>query len=160
MMQLRDFDESVHLDGVHACVIELQDFERGLDPRLPAGAEIVDEYVPWMLERCRQCNGKVIVAELDGVVAGFATILTKVRSEEIDDGPVEFGLVGDLVVSAGYRHHGIGTALLEASESFARANDVKWLRIGVLANNTVADRMYEALGYGTRFLMREKDLRG
>jgi ribosomal protein S18 acetylase RimI-like enzyme len=126
---------------------------------MPSGAEIVDEYVPWMLDRCRQCSGKLIVAELDGEVAGFATILTKVQSDEIDDGPVEFGLVGDLVVRAEYRGRGIGTALLEAAESHSRAHEVRWLRIGVLADNEVADRMYEAMGFGTRFLMREKDLR-
>ena len=131
---------------------------RGLDPRMPSGAEIVEEYVPWMFDRCRRCNGKLIVAEVEGRVAGFATILTRVSSDEIDDGPVEFGLVGDLVVLAAYRNRGIGRALLEAAESYAREKDVKWLRIGVLADNKVADLMYEGMGFGTRFLMREKDL--
>ena len=147
-----------HVAGVRACVVELQDFERSLDPRMPSGAEIVDEYLPYMLDRCRRCSGKVMVAEIDGQVAGFVTILARVSSDEIDDGPVEFGLIADLVVAREHRNCGIGAALLEAAESYAQDRKVNWLRIGVLAANAVADRMYAAKGYETRFLMREKDL--
>lgn len=159
MMRILDFDGPAHVDGVRACIVELQNFERALDPRMPSGAEIVDEYVPYMLDRCRRCSGKVMVAEIEGTVAGFVTILTRVSSDEIDDGPVEFGLVADLVVAREYRNRGIGAALLEAAESYAQENEVNWLRIGVLAANAVADRMYAARGFETRFLMREKDLR-
>jgi len=157
-MLILDFDEGAHVAGVRACVVELQDFERALDPRMPSGAEIVDEYLPYMLDRCRRCSGKVMVAEIDGQVAGFVTILARVSSDEIDDGPVEFGLVADLVVAREHRNRRIGAALLEAAESYAQDREVNWLRIGVLAANAVADRMYAARGYETRFLMREKDL--
>ena len=64
----------------------------------------------------------------------------------------------DLVVAREHRNRGIGAALLEAAESYAQDRKVNWLRIGVLAANAVADRMYAARGYETRFLMREKDL--
>ena len=125
---------------------------------MPSGAEIVDVYIPVMLLRCTQCSGKVLVAEVDDEVAGFATILTKVRSEEIEDGDIEYGLVSDLVVAGEYRQRGIGRKLLEAAESYARANDVRWLRIGVLADNHSADGLYDSMGFNKLYVEREKTL--
>jgi ribosomal protein S18 acetylase RimI-like enzyme len=158
-MVIRNFDEDAHLAGVRACMIELQDFERALDPRMPPGAEIVDTYVPQMLDRCQQCGGIVLVAEVDNEVAGYATVLVKVRNEEIEDGDVEYGLVSDLVVSSRFRRRGIGRQLLEAAESFARGSDMQWLRIGVLAQNRAAASLYDNLGFKSLYAEREKELR-
>jgi GNAT superfamily N-acetyltransferase len=48
--------------------------------------------------------------------------------------------------------------LLESAESFARTSGVNWLRIGVLADNTVADRLYASMGFEAQYIEREKDL--
>lgn len=153
------YDESMHLDRLRECLVELQDFERRLDPRMPPGCDIVDEYVPRMLDRCIECDGKVLIAEVDHEVAGFVTILTKVTSTELEDGDVEYGLVSDLMVRKSFRARGLGRKLLEEAESFARANGVKWLRIGVLADNQAADNLYSSMGFAGLYIEREKDLR-
>ena len=127
---------------------------------MPSGAEIVGDYIPNMLSRCIQCNGKVFVAEVDEAVAGFATVLTKVKSEEIEDGDIEYGLVSDLVVASKFRRQGIGRKLLEAAESYAKSNDVRWLRIGVLAENHSADNLYDSMGFKRLYVEREKDFVG
>ena len=158
MFLIREFDETTHLAGVQACLIELQDYERSLDPRMPTGADIVADYIPRMLFRCKQCDGAVFVAELNHEVAGFATILAKVRSEEIEDGDIEYGLVSDLVVASEYQKQGIGKKLLAAVEEYARANEVRWLRIGVLADNHIADGLYDSMGFRRLYIEREKDL--
>ena len=155
---IRDFDEKAHLAGVRACLIELQDFERSLDPRIPSGAEIVDDFIPHMLNRCAACDGRVLVAELNEEVVGFATILAKVQSEEIGEGDIEYGLVSDIVVASKHRQRGIGRKLLEAAESYAMSNGVKWLRIGVLAENHSADSLYESMGFKRLYIEREKEL--
>ncbi len=157
---IHKFDESTHLDGLRECLVELQDFERQLDPRMPPGSDIVDEYIPQMLDRCIECDGRVLIAEVDGEIAGFATILTKVSSGELEDGDLEYGLVSDLMVVKRFRSQGLGRKLLEEAESFARANGVKWLRIGVLAGNQAADKLYSSLGFSGIYIEREKDLRG
>ena len=155
---IRDFNEELHLTGVQACHIELQDFERSIDPRMPSGSEIVDDYVPHMLDRCIECDGTVLVAEVDGEVAGFVTILTRVESEEIAEGEIEYGLVSDLVVASKFRRQGLGRKLLEAAESYARANKVRWLRIGVLAENDSANALYDSLNFKKLYVEREKEL--
>lgn len=155
---IREFVDPSDWDDLRSCLIELQDFERRLDPRLPSGADIADAYLPQMLQRCRQSAGKVLLAEIDDVCAGYATILTKVKSEEIGDGDTEFGLIADLVVLEKFRQLGIGRKLLEAAERYSRKCGVKWLRIGLLAGNQAADELYSSMGFGVLYIEREKDL--
>jgi ribosomal protein S18 acetylase RimI-like enzyme len=157
---IRDFDEKPHLAGVRACLIELQDFERSLDSRIPSGAKIVDEYIPQMLSRCVECDGKILVAELNEEVAGFVTIFAKVSSGELADGDIEYGLISDIVVASKYRKQGIGKKLLAAAEEFARSSQVSSLRIGVLAKNHLADELYDSMGFEILYLEREKKLSG
>lgn len=125
---------------------------------MPSGAEIVDAYIPNMLDRCLECDGKVFVAEVDGEVAGFATILARVMSDEIEDGDIEYGLVSDLIVASKFRKQGIGKKLLEAAETYAKSNEVKCLRIGVLAANQIANKLYDSMGFEKLYIEREKTL--
>ena len=160
MVLVRDFDEKTDLAGVQACLIELQDFERSIEPSMPTGAEIVDAYIPQMLDRCIECDGKVLVAELNEEVAGFVTILAKVSSGEIADGDIEYGLISDIVVASNYRKQGIGKKLLAAAEAYAKSNGVSSLRIGVLAENRHANELYDSLGFRLLYLEREKKILG
>lgn len=155
---IRSYEESRHLQGVRLCFIELQDFERHLDPRMPPGIEIVDAYMDRMLELCDECGGRILVAEVDGKVAGYATILPKVKSDEIEDGDLEYGLVSDLVVIEAFRRKGLGKRLLSAAEAYARKCRVRWLRIGVLARNPVPRQLYESAGFSPQYVELEKAL--
>ena len=155
---IRAFNNEDDFDQVGKCLIELQDFERQIDPRMPAGADIVDQYVPQMLVRCQACNGQVLVATVEDEVAGYVTVLSRVKGDDIGDGETEFGLIADLVVRATYRRMGIGQQLLDAAETFARAKGVNWLRIGSLASNQIARELYTARGYTDLYVELEKDL--
>lgn len=157
-MAIVDFDKEVHLHALRELTIELQDYERDLDGRMPSGESIVDDYVLQMFSRCKQSVGRILVAEVDGEVAGFVTILTKVSSGELADGEIEYGLISDLVVGPKYRRRGLGQELLAAGEAFARSCDVKWLRIAVLEKNRVAKDLYTANGFSVLFSELEKDL--
>lgn len=157
-MKIIKFDKETHWQQLRECVIELQDFEHVLDPRLPTGADIVDEYLPQMLVRCGNCEGQILVAEVDDVVAGYVTIMAKVSSAELEDGDIEYGLVADLLVRPGHRGSGLGRKLLLAAEDYAVAHNVKWLRIGVLAANRGARELYSSLGFSEFFVELEKRL--
>jgi len=157
-MPIRDFDESLHYEAISNCLVELQDVERKLNPRMPSGADIVDDYIPDMLNRCVECEGKILVAEIDDDVVGYATIMTRVTSEEVEDRGIEYGLVSDLVVMPKYRGQGHGRQLLEAAESYARNCGVKWLRVGVLAGNHSAQELYASMGFASIYVELEKEL--
>lgn len=157
-MVIRAFNATADTDQIRQCVIELQDFERRIDSRMPSGEEIADAYIAELLSRCVENSGKILVAEVDGRLAGYVTILTKVRSGDLDDGDLEFGLVADIVVREKHRGNGIGRKLIDAAESFARSQNVRWLRVSVLAENESARKLYEKVGFSELYVDLEKDL--
>ena len=157
-MQIKEYNSQTHLNRVRECFVELQDFERRRHPSLPTGADVVDLYIPHMLERCEYCNGRVLVAQIGAEVAGYVTVLARVRSDDLEDGDAEYGLVSDLVVAQEFRRRGIGRKLLEAAESFARNRGARSLRIGVLAGNQIAEDLYSSMGFTPLYAELEKDL--
>jgi ribosomal protein S18 acetylase RimI-like enzyme len=132
---------------IEACVIELQDFERAIDPNLAEGAAIVKLYVERLFARCAETSGKVFVAEADRQVAGFASVWAKVKSEELEEKEFEYAYVSDLIVRAAYRGRGLGRALLRRAEEYAVEQGATLLRVNVLARNDVARRLYNDHGF-------------
>jgi ribosomal protein S18 acetylase RimI-like enzyme len=158
MMRIRGFDPARDRRALRACFVELQDFERRLEPRMPAGEQVADAYLELMFRRCRLFDGSVLVAEADGAVVGFVTVWARYRSAEFDDDPGEQGFVSDLVVSEGYRRRGIGRALLRAAEARARESGARTLRLSVKAGNAGARSLYASEGFETSEIHLEKKL--
>lgn len=130
-----------------ACVVELQDAERQIDPRLRSGESMADEYLARMHERCRRYAGALFVAEHTGEVVGLVMVLARVAFETLDDPPGEYALVAELVVRDGFRRQGIAQALLDAAEGFAREKGASELQIGVLSRNGAAQSLYHRQGF-------------
>jgi GNAT superfamily N-acetyltransferase len=141
--EYREGDETAILE----CIAELQDFERGMDPRIRPGASMSREHLAYIRERCRTCHGAILVAEADGSLAGFATILTRVPFESPDEPPGTYALVADLMVRAAFRRRGIGAQLMRAAERFARAGGATELRVGVMSRNRGAALLYRGEGF-------------
>ena len=157
-MKIREFDTVRDLEGIRACLIELQDYECRLDPRMPAGVEVVDPLFSEMMVRCDLHNGRVFVAVEGEDIAGYVTVLARVMSEEIDDGDLEYGLITDLVVRECFRSRGAARQLLEAAEGYAIEGGARWLRIEVLAGNHTARGLYESRGFIEHVVSLEKPL--
>jgi ribosomal protein S18 acetylase RimI-like enzyme len=85
----------------------------------------------------------VLVAVLDGRVAGYVMVKPKVAVEEAAH---VFGLWG-LVVSPAVRRRGVASALLAAAEQAAIAQGARKLSLHVLGTNTAAMALYERSGY-------------
>jgi ribosomal protein S18 acetylase RimI-like enzyme len=128
-------------------MVELQDFERSLEPALPAGEQMADAYLEFLFERCARWDGKVFVAEIDDAIVGFVGVLTRVPPDAPNENQSEYAYISDLVVLRSHRQHGIATALLQYAEEFARANGATILRIGVIASNHIALELYHKNGF-------------
>ncbi len=157
-MQIRDYVAATDFDGLRACVIEIQDYEHRLDPRIPDGPSIVDEYVPEILRRCVEHCGKILVADFDGEIAGYAMVWTRVKGEGVEDGDFESGYLADLIVLRQWRGKGVGRALTSAAETYAKEQGVECFRIGVMASNHPARALYSSLGYSEYVVELEKYL--
>jgi hypothetical protein len=91
-MTIREYRAVDDLPAIRACLIELQEVERALDPRLPAGTAMASAYLDRLFTRCRQFAGQLFVADVEGRVTGFVSVLGAFRSEEPDDDPAPFRL--------------------------------------------------------------------
>ncbi len=159
-MAIRDY-RAEDAAAVRDCVAALQEFERGLDARLLPGEDIAERYLAELLTRCAKEEGRIFVAEVDGAVAGFAAVLPKVaHDDEPDEEDYDYAYVSDVAVLDRYRRRGLGRALLEAAEDYARERGATLLRIGVLAANQGARSLYEGQGFRDREILLEKPLTG
>jgi ribosomal protein S18 acetylase RimI-like enzyme len=141
--EYRSNDASV----VRRCIVELQEFERTIDPRLRSGESMADAYWEQLQARCAAKNGRVFVGEEGGSIVGFVAVLASEAFTELDDPPGHYAFVTDLVVLPPYRNRGVGRRLLDHAETFARSAGARELRIGVLARNVTARHLYLAAAF-------------
>ncbi len=150
----RDADD----DAVKALIVGLQAHERQFEPRMSAPEDIQDTYFAYIRSRCAKETGEILVAETGGDIVGFVCVLARVVADDIDEDRYEYAYVSDLVVAPDHRGAGVGSALLAEAETFARAHGAKWLRIGVLAGNEGAIKLYRRAGFVDRAVQLEKPL--
>jgi len=157
---IREYQPGQDTPSLRDCIVELQEFERRIEPALSAGTTMADAYLAYLLERCSEYRGKVFVAEVDRRVVGFVCVWARVQPTEPDEPPAEYAYISDLVVLPSFRQHGLGRALLERAEGYAREQKAMRIRIEVLAQNLIARRLYLDLGFRERRIELSKDLSG
>jgi ribosomal protein S18 acetylase RimI-like enzyme len=57
-----------------------------------------------------------------------------------------------------FRQRGLGRALLERAEGYAREQQARVIRIGILAQNVIAKQLYLDLGFTERRIELAKNL--
>ena len=139
---------------------ELQAFERSIESNRVEPEAIRGKYVDHLFAECAKSGGCILVAEQSGQVVGFVCVLCRVESREIVEKEREYAYITDLVVLDRHRKAGIGTELMRAAESRAFSRGATRIRIGVLAANAGAHRLYHKLGYSDREVVLEKRLGG
>ncbi len=144
---IREYDATTDRDSLRECVVALQDFERELEPALRAGSGVADSYLTFLFEQCARSSGRVFVAESEGRVIGFVSVLTRVPPESPEDPPDEYAYIADLVVLPQYRGQGMGRALLARAEQAARESGAGRLQLGVLVKNLAARELYRSHGF-------------
>ncbi len=155
---VRDYRPTDDRQAVRRCLVELQDFERELDHRLPPGAAIADAYLEGLFRRCEEFAGRLFVAEAEGRVVGYVSVLGACRSDAPDDGDAPFAYVDDLVVLPEHRGRGYGQALLRRAEEYAMRCGQSSLRLRVKAGNQSARTFYARGGYAEYEVELEKRL--
>lgn len=114
-------------------------------PQPPPGTEFFGE---------RTRPEDVLVAELDGVVAGYAAVgnsLPVPSHEHVVE-------LRGLAVSPDAGGRGVGRRLVDAAVAEARARGARKMTLRVLGANTVARRLYERCGFETEGLLHEEFL--
>ena len=142
---------------VEACLVELQDFLHRLEPNVLEG-KAAKNYLDFMFARCAETSGQVFVAEVENRVVGFVCVWGKVPSDALDEEPGEYAFISDLVVLSAYRGQGLGRALLQQADAYARQQGVAKIQLEVLPNNTAALNLYKRHGFRTYHMLLTKGL--
>ena len=97
----------------------------------------------------RHPHAALCVAEADGQLVGRLSVTR-------DPSPASAHVADlGLMVAAGHRRRGIGTALLLAAEAWARDAGVSKLELHVFPHNAAAIALYERVGYTREGLRRD-----
>lgn len=94
-------------------------------------------------------SARVLVADDDGEVVGMLSVQRLVSTAE--GGSV--GLVEDVVVPAVRRGQGIGRALMDAAEEWARRENLSRLQLLAERGNQPAQAFYQRLGWASTQLL-------
>jgi ribosomal protein S18 acetylase RimI-like enzyme len=143
---VRLYDPARDTQALRDCIIEQQDFHRGIEPTWPEGKAIFNEYLDYLKSQCEEHDGAVIVAEAGEKMVGFVCVVASAPGASPDD-PAVHAWVHDLFVRPEYRHQGIATRLMVEAESFARQRRAGVVRLGVLDGNDGARAFYRGRGF-------------
>jgi ribosomal protein S18 acetylase RimI-like enzyme len=108
----------------------------------PSDLPLARAFIAARLERGESV---VFLAERDGRPVGFAQLYPMFSSTA--PRPRRLWLLNDLYVAPEARGSGVGRALMARARALAEATDACGVELVTAATNTVAQRLYESVGY-------------
>jgi GNAT superfamily N-acetyltransferase len=97
----------------------------------------------YLLERMQQDECTVFLASHDGEPAGFVLLYPTFDSVDL----ARVWVLHDLFVAPGFRKKGIGRSLMETAHNFCRESGASRVDLATALTNTVAQPLYESMGY-------------
>jgi len=129
---------------------------RGYGAGLRSAADLAQTRAEFA-EALTEADALLLVAELDGQLAGYALAVVETAGDDLLDSP--FGTLQYLVVKEAFRGRGIGKALIERACDAMRDRGITVMDLLVWEFNEEARRLYERCGFSTleRRLVRRLD---
>lgn len=132
-------------------------FDTAFDPSLDPTWSDSEEARGFYHDRLSQREGVAFVAEApDGSLAGF--IVGTETTPESYRRPMRLAEAECLFIDPNHRGQGLGEALMQAFEDWARAQGIQRLGLTVSARNQRARSFYERLGYADYDVVLEKEI--
>jgi ribosomal protein S18 acetylase RimI-like enzyme len=125
---------------------EFMDFHRSRDNHFSRTPDGHERWTEFATKNMAKDDWLVIVAEVDGTVAGYcmATIL--------DNPPViptrQYGYIQEVAVASGNRRSGIATALFKHAEQWLLSKGMTRIELDVSATNEVSTAFWRHIGFG------------
>jgi GNAT superfamily N-acetyltransferase len=135
-------------------ILGSQRFEHAFEPNRRLDPPVGAEYFAVLEEEVRSKGGKMLVAARDGEpLLGWAVVHFLEDDVFVSAGERKYAYLSELYVAESERGKGVGRALIEACEDWARGQGLHVMQIGVLPDNRRAATIYEQAGfapYGVR----------
>lgn len=134
------------IEGIKQCLIELQDFERLMDPHRLEGIKVAHEYLEHLLELCEAGRGKIFVVEINGNIVGMISVYIEEDKKHFRK-VKRFAYISDLIVMEEYKDQGIIKELLLKAEAYAQSKKVHSIHASILKNHEEAANGYLRNGF-------------
>ena len=125
----------------------LQDYEAAFEPNRRIDPNFAVEHWRELQHRCAEKHGIMLIAELDGKAVGWAFAHDQNAELFVVEPERRHGYLAELYLAPHARGKGLGRALIEGCEDWARGRGHKLLQVGALARNVRAIQAYEGAGY-------------
>lgn len=103
----------------------------------------ITESKNWLKDRIDNGEAAFLVAENNGSIIGFATLYQGFSSISLQ----KYWILNDLYVRDEARGLGVGSALMAEADKLAVGTNTKGIELETAISNTLAQSMYEKLGY-------------
>ena len=125
----------------------MQDYEAGFESDRRRDPNFAIEHWRELQHRCAEKHGIMLIAEDAGKPVGWAFAHDEKAEVFVVEPERTHGYLTELFLLPQARGKGLGRALIEACEAWARERGHKLLTVGVLSQNRSAVRAYEGTGY-------------
>jgi GNAT superfamily N-acetyltransferase len=146
-MNIREASLPADEPAILSFINGLQEYEAVFEPDRRRDSGFAVEHWRDLQHRCAEKHGIMLVAEDGGKAVGWAFAHDQNAELFVVEPERHHGYLAELYVVPEARGKGIGRALIEGCEAWARARGHKLLQVGVLAKNARATRSYEGAGY-------------
>ena len=154
MIEISEYKSS-EIETLKNLVMELQDSLKKIEPETVApGSSVRDSYTDDLLQKVEAQRDQIYLAKDDGKAYGFIAVYV---SKDTDEN-IEYLYISDVVVSENSRGKGIGNALIEEAEHYARGQNLKFIRISSLVLNEGATRLYRNVGFSDYLVTLQKKI--
>lgn len=119
---------------IKECLIELQDFERIIDPHRLEGIHVAEEYLQNLLRLCGYGKGKIFVAEKHNGIIGMISVLIEEDKKHLRK-THRFAYISDLMILKMYRDKGVAKDLIQKAEEYAKAQHITTMQVPILARD-------------------------
>ena len=125
----------------------LQDYEAAFEPDRRRDPNFAADHWRDLQHRCAEKHGIMLIAELSAKAVGWAFAHDEKAEVFVVEPERTHGFLAELFLLPEARGKGLGRALIEGCEAWARERGHRLLTVGVLAKNPTAIRAYEGVGY-------------
>jgi GNAT superfamily N-acetyltransferase len=140
-------------------IFALQLYEHAFEANRRTDPQMAEDHYAALILHLATHNGKIFIAEDDTAhPIGWAAVHESEGEVFIRPEERRYGFLAELYVVERARGTGAGRALIVACEDWARERKLVSLRIGVLARNADALKVYERAGYAPYALQMRKYL--
>jgi GNAT superfamily N-acetyltransferase len=144
--------EAADAERIGALLAEMVAYHADLDPQTFRPAEKgAERYARGILDRLRDSDARVLVAEIDGAVVGYVHgVIADITTELFM--PLRCGLLADIYLQVAFRRRGLGKLLVERLMLWFRSRGVNQFEWQVSAGNHEALAFWKAIGGETTML--------